>query len=63
VIFQMPDADHVYVVRDTLIVEPNELWVVDPTETPTMTLIACHPKGSAAQRIVVKGDLVTTVPH
>jgi sortase A len=63
VIFQMPDADYVYVVRETLIVVPKDMWVVDPTATPTMTLIACHPKGSAAQRIVVKGDLVTTVPH
>jgi sortase (surface protein transpeptidase) len=25
-----------------------------------MTLFACHPKHSAAQRIVVKGDLVAS---
>ena len=29
-----------------------------PTRTPTITLFACNPKHSAAQRIVVKGKLV-----
>jgi sortase A len=63
IIFHMPDADQVYAVRQTIIVKPTDMSVVDQTETPTVTLIACHPKGSAAQRIVVKGDLVATIPH
>jgi sortase A len=63
IIFHMPDADQVYAVRQTIIVKPADMWVVDQTETPTVTLIACHPKHSAAQRIVVKGDLVATVPR
>jgi sortase A len=63
IIFHMPDADQVYAVRQTIIVKPTDMWVVDQTEAPTVTLIACHPKGSAAQRIVVKGDLVATTPH
>ena len=62
VIFDMPDGNYVYHVRETLIVAPTDLWVVDQTETPTFTLIACHPKGSARQRIVVKGDLVASYP-
>lgn len=62
VIFDMPDGVYVYQVRETLIVLPTDLWVVDQTETPTFTLIACHPKGSARQRIVVKGDLVASYP-
>ena len=60
VIFQMPDADHVYRVRETIIVKPTDMWVVDQTEAPTFTLVACHPKGSAAERIVIKGDLVAS---
>jgi LPXTG-site transpeptidase (sortase) family protein len=60
--FRMPDGVHTYAVAETLIVHPTELWVVDQTETPTVTLIACHPKGSAAQRIVVKGELVRSEP-
>jgi sortase A len=63
VVFHMPDADHTYAVRETIIVEPTDLWVVDQTETPTFTLVACHPKGSARERIVVKGDLVATTPR
>jgi len=62
VIFDMPDGVYVYQVRETIIVLPTDLWVVDQTETPTFTLIACHPKGSARQRIVVKGDLVASYP-
>ena len=62
VTFHMPEADYTYSVRETLIVVPTDMWVIDQTETPTMTLIACHPKGSARQRIVVKGDLIRTTP-
>lgn len=62
VTFHMPEADYTYSVRETLIVVPTDLWVVDQTETPTFTLVACHPKGSARQRIVVKGDLIRTTP-
>jgi sortase A len=63
VVFHMPDADQVYVVRETIIVAPTDMWVVEQTETPTFTLVACHPKGSARERIVVKGDLVATRPR
>ena len=49
-----------YRVRETLIVESNQSWIANWTETPTLTLFACHPKGSARQRIVVRADLVDT---
>jgi sortase A len=62
IIFQMPDADDVYEVTETMIVKPTDMWVIDQTEEPTVTLIACHPKHSAAQRIVVKGKLVASIP-
>lgn len=48
---------HVYRVTEVEIVGPEALWIVDPTDTPTVTLFACHPPGSTAQRIVVYGDL------
>ncbi|MCZ7534912.1 MAG: class E sortase [Acidimicrobiia bacterium] len=62
VIFHMPEASHTYRVTETLIVVPEDLWVVDQTEVPTMTILGCHPKHSARQRIVVKGDLVRSTP-
>ena len=46
-----------YSVTGTQIVEPDALWIVDPTETATATLFACHPPGSVAQRIVVNLEL------
>jgi sortase A len=47
-----------YVVRETVIVAPADIWIVEHTETPMLTLFACHPKRSARQRIVIRADLV-----
>jgi sortase A len=62
VIFQTADGTFTYQVTTIQIVKPTDMWVTDATPTPTMTLIACHPKHSAAQRIVVKGKLVKSQP-
>ena len=61
IVFHMPKEDCVYAVTGTQIVRPNDVWVTDPTRTPTVTLIACHPKHSAAERIVVKGKLIADI--
>jgi sortase A len=47
-----------YRVVETLIVSPEDMWIVDPTAVPTLTMFACHPKHSARQRIVVRAELV-----
>jgi sortase A len=57
IIFNDGDGEHVYLVDRVEIVAPTAVWIVDPTETPTATLFACHPPGSTAQRIVVFADL------
>ena len=57
IVFEDDNGRHVYEVTRIEIVEPDALWIVDPTDTPTVTLFACHPPGSTAQRIVVFGDL------
>jgi sortase A len=62
VIFTMPDGVFTYAVTGTTIVAPDQISIVYPTTTPTMTLFACHPKHSAAERIVVKGKLVSSRP-
>jgi sortase A len=46
-----------YTVTGTQIVQPDAIWIVDPTATPTATLFACHPPGSTRQRIVVNLEL------
>lgn len=51
--------------RFTYTVQSGSPWITDPydwsvvasSDTPLLTLTACHPKGSARQRIVVRGEL------
>jgi sortase A len=62
VTFTTADGTFTYAVTGTQIVVPTDMWVVDQTNEKTMTLIACHPKHSARQRIVVKGNLVRSEP-
>lgn len=52
-------ARFVYVVTGTAIVSPDDLAITDPTPDATVTLYACHPKGSDRQRYVVFGRLQT----
>lgn len=56
-----PDGDFTYIVRDTRIVAPTEVSVLDPTPEPTLTLITCHPfnyVGPAPNRFIVRADAV-----
>lgn len=57
IVFRDDLGEHTYIVSSVEVVEPTEVWIVEPTETPTATLFACHPPGSTAQRIVVFADL------
>jgi sortase A len=58
VTFTTADGSFDYQVTGTQIVSPDALWIIDPTDTPTATLFACHPPGSTRQRIVVNLALV-----
>lgn len=46
-----------YTVTEQLIVTKADVYVLDPTPDATLTLTTCHPKYSAAQRLVVKARL------
>jgi len=56
--FVMPDGTYTYKMTSQQIVNPSDTWIVNPTPDATLTLFACHPPGSAAHRIVVKGVYV-----
>lgn len=43
-----------YRVTEQKIISPSDFSVLDPTDEPTLTLTSCHPKFSAAKRIVIK---------
>lgn len=51
-----PDA--VYAVRGTEIVLPADVQVSDQVDGVRLTLSACHPIGSAAERIIVQAELI-----
>lgn len=53
-------ADVMYRVRETMVVEPSDVWITYDQGSPTLTLFACHPMGSSRFRIVVVADLVST---
>jgi sortase A len=57
IIFDMPNGHFTYRVTRTLIVTPDQSYVVDQQRSFDATLIACHPKHSAVQRIVVQAHL------
>ena len=51
-----------YAYREQRIVAPTDVWVVgeDPLGdgSATITLTTCHPRGSAAERLIVFGELL-----
>lgn len=58
VTFQNAQGRFTYEVTDTFVVDDEETWIANPTDTPTFTIFGCHPKHSAKQRYVVKGRLI-----
>ena len=55
-----------YEVRDTWIVEPEDIEVLDPTPRPALTLVTCYPfnfVGNAPKRFIVRGELVSERPR
>jgi sortase A len=50
-----------YRVTKMHIVDPDDVWVIAPTDTPTITLITCYPfsfVGNAPRRFIVKAELI-----
>lgn len=50
------DNTYVYKVTSQQVVNPEDVHVLNPTPTPTITLVTCTWDGS--ERLVVKGELV-----
>ncbi len=51
------EGKFVYRVEWVRVVAPDELWVIEPTPVPSLTLTTCNPRFSAAQRLVVRAVL------
>ena len=52
------DRTFTYRVRERLIVDPDEIWVMLPTAKPTLTLITCTPYLINTERLVVFAGLL-----
>ena len=60
--FETVHGDFEYRVKETYIVEPDDIWVLNPTLEPTLTLISCYPFnfiGHAPKRFIVKAERLT----
>jgi sortase A len=47
-----------YRIKDTEIIEPTKVSILDHTAEPIVTLYTCHPVYSTKQRLVVVGELI-----
>ncbi len=57
IVLETLDATETYLVERTWIVNPDDVSVLDPTPTRSLTLVTCYPfyfVGSAPQRFIVR---------
>lgn len=49
----------IYTITELFLVDPPDVWVLEPTENPAITLVTCYPfyyAGSAPQRYIVRAE-------
>jgi len=57
IILVTAEGRHIYTVSEQRIVDPHDLSVLGQEGEPRVTLMACHPKFTAGQRLLVIGRL------
>lgn len=55
-----PNGPFSYLVTETKIVQPTEIGVIAPSDDARVTLTTCHPRFSAAKRLIVVAELQGT---
>ncbi|MFA6423500.1 MAG: class D sortase [Patescibacteria group bacterium] len=50
---------YVYEIVETIVVEPKDTWVLDPTTDPMLTLMTCTPVGTNLRRLIVRSKLIS----
>ena len=58
-------GSYTYRVDRTFVVNPEDVYVLDPTVDPVLTLVTCYPFtfiGQAPKRYIVRASLVATLP-
>ena len=56
-------GSHTYVVRESIIVQPTDIWVTEEKPGAWLTLTTCHPRFSASERLVIFAELVEGPNH
>lgn len=51
---------YVYITTEVFVVGPYDVWVLDPTEDATITLVTCTPITTGTHRLIVKGVLLNS---
>jgi sortase A len=51
---------YTYAVFDKQVVEPNDVWVLEPGSSPIVTLITCHPYRVNTHRMIVFASLIAS---
>lgn len=49
---------YVYQATDKIVVSPQDVHVLDPTDTPTLSLMTCTPTGTNLRRLIVHAKLI-----
>ena len=60
ILLETTHASTTYLVEELHIVDPTDVWVLEPTESPSVTLVTCYPfyfVGSAPERFIVRANL------
>jgi len=62
IVLETTDGSTTYVVEKLHIVDPTDVWVLEPTTSPSVTLVTCYPfyfVGSAPNRFIVRASTTT----
>ena len=63
VVVTTTEGVYTYQVVSRRVVEPTEISVLDPTDTPTLTLVTCYPDLIYPHRLVLRAEPVSFAPH
>jgi sortase A len=58
ILIQTREGSYAYVVQWQKILLPTAMWVVAPTQQPSLTLTTCTPRFSASERLVIRAVMV-----
>ena len=53
---------YIYRVYNKVIVEPTDFSIIQPTPTPTTTLITCTPPGTSWHRLAIQAEQISPAP-